>query len=106
MTNPAASAGEKKPLHQMFTAVPPRYDLINRIITWGMDRAWRRQATAECLVSQPEKVIDLCCGTGDLALEIARRARHKVAVTGVDYSEPMLEIAVRKAATVTSRCWR
>ncbi len=100
MVQPAVETGGKKPLHQMFTAVPPRYDLINRVITWGMDRRWRRQAAVECLVSQPEKVLDLCCGTGDLALEIARRARHKVAVTGIDYSQPMLAIAARKAASL------
>lgn len=100
MTGPASSAGREKPLHQMFTAVPPRYDLINRVITWGMDRRWRRLATTECLVSQPEEVIDLCCGTGDLALEIARRARHRVKVTGIDYSEPMLEIAGKKATVL------
>ncbi len=98
MTRPAADEGRKKPLHQMFTAVPPRYDLINRVITWGLDRRWRRRATTECLASQPEEMIDLCCGTGDLALEIARRARHKVKVTGIDYSEPMLDIARKKAA--------
>ncbi len=102
MVQPAVRTGGKKPLHQMFTAVPPRYDLINRVITWGMDGRWRRQASRECLLSQPERVLDLCCGTGDLALEIARRARRKGAVTGIDSRRPRLAIADKKAASLAA----
>ncbi len=92
----------KKPLHGMFTALPPRYDLINHIITWGLDRHWRRQAVRECLTPPPRKVLDLCCGTGDLAISLARLARNDVELTGLDYSSPMLEIAAGKAERLTS----
>ena len=85
----------------MFTAVPRRYDLINHIITWGLDKRWRWQAAKECLVSQPNKVLDLGCGTGDLAISIARLAKNSVALTGIDYSQPMLEIASKKARSLT-----
>ncbi len=84
-------------LHDVFTSVPPRYDLINRLVTLGLDKRWRGQAARECLVSHPARVLDLCCGTGDLAVEVARLAGDDVAVVGLDYSQPMLDMAARKA---------
>jgi len=86
------------PLHRMFTSVPPRYDLVNRVITWGLDRRWRERAARECLQALPEKVLDLGCGTGDLAIALARRSQALVA--GLDYSRPMLEIARQKASSL------
>ncbi len=86
-----------KPLYDIFTAVPHRYDLVNHIITWGLDKRWRWKAAEECLASQPGKILDLCCGTGDLAIDIARLAENGVELTGVDYSQPMLERARKKA---------
>jgi len=59
-----------RPLQRMFTEVPPRYDLINSVITWGLDRWWRKRAAEECLSGKPKKMLDLCCGTGDLAIAI------------------------------------
>jgi demethylmenaquinone methyltransferase/2-methoxy-6-polyprenyl-1,4-benzoquinol methylase len=85
------------PLHGMFTAVPPRYDLINHVITLGMDAHWRRLAAKTCLEGKPRHVLDLACGTGDLSITIARLAGKGVTVTGLDYSLPMLERARRKA---------
>jgi len=77
--------------------VPRRYDLINRLITWGLDRRWRLKAARECLASGPRRVLDLGCGTGDLAVNLARLADESVELIGIDYSLPMLEIARRKA---------
>lgn len=85
------------PLHRMFTGVPPRYDLINRIITLGLDRRWRRKAARECLPQKPVRVLDLCCGTGDLLIDLAWLANRNLELTGIDYSQPMLEIATKKA---------
>ena len=70
---------EQKPLHKIFTAVPDRYDLINRIFTWGQDAKWRRKTAALCLETQPVKILDLCCGTGDLAIDLARLAPSSTA---------------------------
>jgi demethylmenaquinone methyltransferase/2-methoxy-6-polyprenyl-1,4-benzoquinol methylase len=89
--------GRNKPLHHMFTVVPPRYDLINHVITLGLDRLWRGKAAGECLKAHPHKVLDLGCGTGDLAIKLARLAGKKRVLTGIDYSQPMLEIATSKA---------
>lgn len=89
-----------KPLHNIFSDVTPRYDLINRIFTWGMDRKWRLKAACECLADKPERVLDLACGTGDLAITIAGVADGVLEITGVDFSESMLNEARRKAAAV------
>ncbi|MDP2730844.1 MAG: ubiquinone/menaquinone biosynthesis methyltransferase, partial [Dehalococcoidales bacterium] len=104
MTSGATSGvSHSEPLHRMFTTVPPRYDLINHVITWGLDSRWRREAALECLSAQPQRVLDLCCGTGDLAVNIARLADYDIAVTGIDYSQPMLAIAMEKARSVPGK---
>jgi demethylmenaquinone methyltransferase/2-methoxy-6-polyprenyl-1,4-benzoquinol methylase len=102
MIGRAHQAAPGRPLHDIFTAVPPRYDLINCIITWGMDKKWRRRTARECLASRPERVLDLCCGTGDLAVELACQAEDRLALVGIDFSRPMLSLAARKAGTLAS----
>jgi demethylmenaquinone methyltransferase/2-methoxy-6-polyprenyl-1,4-benzoquinol methylase len=92
MSNPS-----KAPLHAIFTTVPPHYDLVNRIVTLGMDKRWRRLAAQACLEAKPDKILDIGCGTGDLTLNIARLARKDTEIVGLDYSPPMLEIARQKA---------
>lgn len=87
----------KPPLHDMFTAVPPHYDLVNRIVTLGQDRRWRRLAALACLAEGPRRVLDLGCGTGDLTISIARLSGKAVEVIGLDYSPPMLTRAREKA---------
>ncbi len=86
-----------KPLQRMFTAVPPRYDLINRVITLGMDKSWRRAAAQKCLSANPRRVLDIGCGTGDLTINIARLAKSDIELVGLDFSQPMLNIATEKA---------
>lgn len=92
-----------KPLHGMFSDVPPRYDLINSVITWNMDKRWRDLAARACLDNRPKRVLDLCCGTGDLAINIAYLAGYPLELQGLDYSQPMLERAERKAANVNGK---
>ncbi|MDD5288110.1 MAG: bifunctional demethylmenaquinone methyltransferase/2-methoxy-6-polyprenyl-1,4-benzoquinol methylase UbiE [Dehalococcoidales bacterium] len=92
---------EKKPLHSIFTAVPGRYDLINRIFTWGLDAKWRLKAARLCLETQPKMILDLCCGTGDLAIGLAQLANPSTEIVGFDYSPPMLERAREKASHFT-----
>ena len=89
---------EKKPLHDIFIAVPGRYDLINRIFTWGLDERWRLKAARLCLETQPKMILDLCCGTGDLAIKLVQLATSSTNVVGFDYSLPMLKRAEEKAS--------
>jgi demethylmenaquinone methyltransferase / 2-methoxy-6-polyprenyl-1,4-benzoquinol methylase len=77
----------------MFDRIAPVYDAMNRAMTLGLDRKWRR-LTAEAVVSPGARVLDACCGTGDLALADARAGGR---VTGVDFSGEMLARAERKA---------
>jgi demethylmenaquinone methyltransferase / 2-methoxy-6-polyprenyl-1,4-benzoquinol methylase len=81
----------------MFDGIAPIYDLMNDAMTAGLHRRWRRLA-ARAVVWPGERVLDACCGTGDLAL--AARAEG-ASVTGVDFSERMLERARRKAHDIT-----
>jgi len=96
MLDCANKVDQSKPLYGMFAAIPQRYDLINHVITWGLDKRWRWQAARECLAARPKNVLDLGCGTGDLAINIARLAENEVELTGIDYSQPMLERAAQK----------
>ena len=92
-----------RPHYGMFNAVARRYDLVNHALTWGLDKRWRRKAAQECVTSQPNKMLDLCCGTGDLALNIARLSNNNVGVTGLDYSQPMLDRATKKAEPLAKK---
>jgi demethylmenaquinone methyltransferase/2-methoxy-6-polyprenyl-1,4-benzoquinol methylase len=89
-----------KPLHGMFSAVPPKYDLVNSIITLNMDKRWRKLAARECLSSSPKTVLDLCCGTGDLAITISRMAAYQPDIKGLDFTQAMLDIAEEKAKSL------
>jgi len=89
-----------RPLKRMFDAVPARYDLLNRTLTLGFDERWRRRAARRCLEGSPDRILDLCCGTGDLALHLARAAGSQTEIVGLDFSAGMLEIAAVKAARV------
>ena len=88
---------EYRPLQKMFMAVPSSYDFMNRLLTFRMDEVWRKRAARECLKNDPERVFDLCCGTGDLVIWIKKMASDKTKVVALDYSEPMLEVAKKKA---------
>jgi demethylmenaquinone methyltransferase / 2-methoxy-6-polyprenyl-1,4-benzoquinol methylase len=94
------SSGSLAPaaVEAMFDRISPVYDPMNRLMTAGLDRRWRRLAV-RAVVQPGDRVLDACCGTGDLALE-AERAGGRV--TGLDFSERMLERARRKS---TSAGW-
>ncbi len=80
----------------MFDRIAPVYDVMNRAMTARLDQRWRR-LTAEAVVRGGDRVLDACCGTGDLALACEHAGGR---VTGLDFSERMLERARRKSASV------
>lgn len=87
-----------RPTQKIFTDVPPRYDLLNRILTLNMDEGWRRKTAACVLENKPGRVLDLCCGTADLTMHIARNAAESTELYGLDFSHTMLERAKEKVA--------
>lgn len=80
----------------MFDSIAPLYDLMNRLMTAGLDQGWRR-AAARAVVRPGDRVLDLCCGTGDLALAVREEGGD---VTAVDFSAPMLERARSKSSEI------
>jgi demethylmenaquinone methyltransferase / 2-methoxy-6-polyprenyl-1,4-benzoquinol methylase len=83
-------------VRQMFDRIAPVYDAMNRVMSVGLDQRWRR-AAAEAVVRPGDAVLDVCCGSGDLALAAAGAGGR---VTGVDFSPRMLERARRKEPAV------
>jgi len=85
------------PLQEYYSRIYKTYDLVNRLFTFGLDERWRRHAVKECLACNPKEILDLCCGTGDLAIRMARTAKSGVHITGYDLNPHMLEMARNKA---------
>jgi len=81
----------------MFDRIADVYDLMNTAMTAGMHHRWRERAVDRAELSPGDAALDLCCGTGDLTLELARRVGAGGRVVGCDFSERMLELARRKA---------
>ncbi|NJK43877.1 MAG: bifunctional demethylmenaquinone methyltransferase/2-methoxy-6-polyprenyl-1,4-benzoquinol methylase UbiE [Pleurocapsa sp. SU_196_0] len=82
----------------MFDSIAGRYDLLNRVLSMGVDRGWRVEATREVLADNPSDVLDVATGTGDFALTI-KKLSPRTRVVGSDFAVKMLEIARQKAQT-------
>ena len=106
-TRPEGAANETdvaRKVREMFTQIAPRYDLLNHILSLQMDRMWRaRTATILRTIVEREdaKILDLCCGTGDLAFALSRRGKARL--WGADFAHTMLVRARAKAAEVSAR---
>jgi demethylmenaquinone methyltransferase / 2-methoxy-6-polyprenyl-1,4-benzoquinol methylase len=81
----------------MFDRIAGVYDLMNSAMTAGLHHQWRQRAVELARVGPGSDALDICCGTGDLALELRRRIGPDGRVVGSDFSEPMLELARRKS---------
>lgn len=94
-----ASAGrlEEPQVRAMFDRIARVYDRMNSVMTAGLHHAWRRRAVELAGVGPGDRVLDVACGTGDLALELARRVSPGGSVVGCDFSEQMLDLARAKA---------
>ena len=87
-------AGQVK---RMFDRIAGVYDRMNSVMTVGLDRRWRERAADRAELATGDSALDACCGTGELALELARRVGADGSVVGCDFSEPMLDLAREKA---------
>ncbi|MDX1387828.1 MAG: bifunctional demethylmenaquinone methyltransferase/2-methoxy-6-polyprenyl-1,4-benzoquinol methylase UbiE [Acidobacteriota bacterium] len=92
---PPSESREPRRVREMFGSIAPRYDLLNHLLSFNLDRRWRRRAVRELAPDSGARVLDLCGGTGDLSVELAREVREGVVVC-CDFCQPMLELARSK----------
>lgn len=88
---------KKSQVRRMFDRIAPTYDLLNHLLSFGVDRSWRRRVVRLAAEEAPLRVLDVACGTGDMAVGLARMSPH-VRVTGIDLSPGMIEGARSKIA--------
>ena len=90
-------AGKDKATYvkETFNSIADRYDLMNTIMTLGMDKSWRRLAVQQVKAKPGASILDVCCGTGQLSFELVKAVGPTGKVTGVDFSERMLNIALK-----------
>jgi demethylmenaquinone methyltransferase/2-methoxy-6-polyprenyl-1,4-benzoquinol methylase len=84
-------------VNRMFDRVAARYDLLNSLMSAGLHHRWRERAADLARLAPGDAALDVCCGTGDLTLELAKRIAPGGHVVGCDFSEPMLDLARDKA---------
>lgn len=85
-------------VNRMFDRVAGRYDALNSVMTAGLHHRWRERAAERTGLGPGDSALDVCCGTGDLALALAGRVSPGGHVVGCDFSEPMLDLAREKTA--------
>jgi demethylmenaquinone methyltransferase / 2-methoxy-6-polyprenyl-1,4-benzoquinol methylase len=86
-------------IQEMFGSIAPRYDLLNRLLSLGIDRRWRRFAVKQIVCAKEGVILDVATGTGDVALEIAAQTPATVRIVGVDFCKEMVDLGVRKVKT-------
>jgi demethylmenaquinone methyltransferase/2-methoxy-6-polyprenyl-1,4-benzoquinol methylase len=87
-------------VREMFTSIAPRYDLLNHVLSFNVDRLWWRRTArsfAQILAESDSRVLDLCCGTGDMAFAVRQQAASGVEIVGADFSHAMLQRARAKS---------
>lgn len=94
------TASASRAVREMFTSIAPRYDLLNHVLSFNIDRLWwwRTARRFDAILNSPgSRVLDLCCGTGDMTFALQRRARNaSPQIVGADFSHAMLQRAAEK----------
>ncbi|MBS1615203.1 MAG: bifunctional demethylmenaquinone methyltransferase/2-methoxy-6-polyprenyl-1,4-benzoquinol methylase UbiE [Bacteroidetes bacterium] len=93
----ASKLSKKEQVAGMFDGIAPRYDLLNHLLSLGIDKRWRRKAIRSIVAAEPRQILDVATGTGDLAVAASKRF-PQANITGVDISAGMLEIGRKKMA--------
>ncbi len=101
MTAVVDKSGDR--VREMFGEISGRYDFLNHLLSGGTDYYWRWRTVRACPPRGDAPILDVCTGTGDLAIAYWKKARGRVDVIGADFTPQMLEIARRKAQAVVSR---
>jgi demethylmenaquinone methyltransferase/2-methoxy-6-polyprenyl-1,4-benzoquinol methylase len=91
-------SSKKTQVRQMFDGISPQYDLMNRIISGGIDIKWRKNVVALLLPKKPRKILDVATGTGDLAVALSQTQAKEI--VGIDISKGMLDIGKKKSKKV------
>ncbi|MFV0304958.1 MAG: bifunctional demethylmenaquinone methyltransferase/2-methoxy-6-polyprenyl-1,4-benzoquinol methylase UbiE [Moheibacter sp.] len=89
--------GKKEQVEQMFDNISEKYDLLNRILSMGIDVSWRKKVVKSIVKAKPQTILDIATGTGDLAIQMANATNAQI--TGFDLSAGMLEVGRKKVAT-------
>lgn len=84
----------------MFSSIAPRYDLVNSILSFGLHKLWKKRAAREASLKEGDSVLDLCSGTGDIAIYLAEKVGPEGRVIALDLSKEMLELGRLKAQKV------
>ena len=85
-------------IERLFASIAPRYDLLNSILSFNCHKGWRRFAANHCGLQPDDRALDVCAGTLDFAIELAKVVGRNGSVTAVDFCRPMLEVGKRKLA--------
>lgn len=96
-TDPAPGRPTTERVHGIFSQIADRYDVFNAMASLGIDRTWRRQLVKAAALTPQSRVLDLCCGTGDVAFALAEQG-HPAEVVATDFVPEMLSVAEKKAA--------
>ncbi len=89
------NASRANAIRDMFSAIAPRYDFLNRLLSLGIDRGWRRTLTRMALKNDTAAILDVACGTGDVSLALRRKV-PAARIVGLDFSQAMLDLAAVK----------
>ncbi|MDR2475046.1 MAG: ubiquinone/menaquinone biosynthesis methyltransferase, partial [Bacteroidales bacterium] len=81
---------------EMFDTIAPTYDILNHLLSAGIDKSWRKKGIQAIRAKRPKKILDIATGTGDLAI-LANKILQPEEIIGIDISEKMLQIAIQKA---------
>jgi demethylmenaquinone methyltransferase/2-methoxy-6-polyprenyl-1,4-benzoquinol methylase len=90
------SQGKEKYIHNIFSEIAPAYEFINHMLSFNLDRHWRRKAIARFYRSSHQHILDVCCGTGELTEILRQKIGAEGSITGVDFCENMLDLACRR----------
>jgi demethylmenaquinone methyltransferase/2-methoxy-6-polyprenyl-1,4-benzoquinol methylase len=99
------AASASRAVREMFTSIAPRYDLLNHLLSFNIDKLWWRRTAryfADVLDKPQAQVLDLCCGTGDMTFALQKRGKS-ASIIGADFSHAMLQRASEKSAGTSLR---